>query len=210
MSRQGGFTLIEILLAVAIMAVVLGMVYSSFQQTSTLSAHVEEVSAQFRSTRVAMLKITDELTSLYPFAGDEACALCPVNAQGTEGQDADEITFQTMARAVPMDAPASYHTTIHYWMDGDRLMREESPDQGDASNPPRAWPLVEGLAGFRLRYFMAKDKEWKDEWSEDAGDELPEAVEVTLLFPAKGAGADADRDGYTALTDVVRLPVGGG
>jgi general secretion pathway protein J len=209
MRRQAGFTLIEILLAVAILAVVLAMVYASFDQTSALAGHVEEVSDQFQGARIAFVKLNDELMSAYGFSKD--VTFIGTDALGPDGEDADGLTFDTLARAVPEGRPGSYHSTVTYRMDGDRLLHQERPEFMDpgAAGPPE-WPLVEGLAGFRLR-FLTKAGEWKDGWNSDAGDEgLPRAVEVTLLFPAKGAETDPDRTGTMALTEIVRVPMGAG
>jgi len=209
MRRQAGFTLIEILLAVAILAVVLAMVYASFDQTSSLAGHVEEVSDQFQGARIAFVKLTDELMSAYGFSGDKS--FVGTDALGPDGQDADGLTFDTLARAVPEGRPGSYHSTVVYRVDGDRLLHQEHPELADAgAEGPPEWPLVEGLAGFRLRY-LTKNGDWKDGWDPENGDEgLPRAVEVTLLFPAKGAETDPDRTGYMALTEIVRVPMGAG
>lgn len=211
MRRQGGFTLIEVLLAIAILAVVLGMVYATFQQTSSLAAHVDEVSAEYRAARLAMVKISDELMAAYAFGEDtDGTFFRGDDAIGPNGLDADRLAFTTMARAVPEGIPASFHNAVAYRMEEGRLMHEEVPGAPNlVRQNPRVWPLIEGLAGFRLRYRGA-DEGWKDAWNPDLGFAgLPRAVEVTLFFPAKGQVADVDRDGYLALTEVVRVPMGG-
>jgi general secretion pathway protein J len=220
MRRQGGFTLIEILLAVAILAIVLAMVYTSFDQTSTLAKRVEAVSEEFQGARIAFVKLSSELTSAYGgfdstgtggLAGELSGGFVGTDALGPDGQDADGLTFDTMARVAPEDRPGSYHSRISYRMEGDRLLHKEEPDRQDlAAAPAPEWPLVEGLAGFRLRY-MTEAGDWIDSWGgEDGQTGLPRAVEVTLLFPAEGAEADADRDGFMALTEIVRVPMGEG
>ena len=57
--RERGFTLIEVLLAVGILAIILAMVYASFDQTSRVNTHVREVSDQFRMARLALSKMSD-------------------------------------------------------------------------------------------------------------------------------------------------------
>ena len=64
---ERGFTLIEILLALAILAVILGMVYASFDQTSRLAAHVDEVSEEYRAARLALTKMSDEIITTRNF-----------------------------------------------------------------------------------------------------------------------------------------------
>jgi general secretion pathway protein J len=206
---QAGFTLIEILLAVAILAIVLTMVFASFDQTSSLAKRVEGVSEEYQGARIAFVKLSEELGSAYGFSasahfeGDDVL--------GPDGLDADQLTFDAMARATPEGRPGSYHSRVTYRMDGDKLLHREVPAEstGAATEPPE-WPLIEGLAGFRLRY-LAKTGDWLDSWGGESGlTGMPRAVEVTLFFPAEGAEADADRDGYMALKEIVRVPMGEG
>jgi general secretion pathway protein J len=206
---QAGFTLIEILLAVAILAIVLTMVFASFDQTSTLAKRVEGVSEEYQGARIAFVKLSEELNSAYGFSatarfeGDDVL--------GPDGLDADGLVFDTLARAAPEGRPGSYHSRVIYQMEDGKLFHREVPAESDASpeNFPR-YPLIEGLSGFRLRY-LAKTGDWLDSWGGESGlTGMPRAVEVTLFFPAEGAEADADRDGYMALKEIVRVPMGEG
>lgn len=212
MRREAGFTLIEILLAIAILAIVLAMVYASFDQTSTLAAHVEEVSEEYQGARIAFVKLNAELNSAYGGLADgEDSGFVGVDTLGPDGLDADGLAFATLARATLEGRPGSYHASVTYRVEGDKLLHREVPAEAEpGAVPPPEWPLVEGIAGFRLRY-LTKAGDWKDAWGGDEGEgNMPRAVEVTLFFPAKGAEGDADRDGYMALKEIVRVPMGTG
>jgi general secretion pathway protein J len=209
---RAGFTLIEILLAVAILAVVLVMVFSSFNQTSTLAQRVEGVSEEYQGARIALVKLTEELNSAYGFSAAGAAGFTGTDNLGPDGLDADALDFDTMARATPEGRPGSYHSHVYYRVEDDKLLHQEIPaeQEGEGAVAPPEWPLVEDLAGFRLRY-LTKAGDWVDSWGGDDGQQgLPRAVEVTLFFPAEGAQADPDRDGYLSLKEVVRVPMGEG
>lgn len=210
--RQGGFTLVEVLLAVAILAVVMGMVYAAFDQTSRLAGHVDQVSEEYRAARLALTKMSDELMSAYAFDDDASTRFVGQDGVTPDGQDADSLAFTSRSRAIPEGIPASSENVLDYHLEGDRLMHVETLNPlGIGSGNVQPFPLAEGLAGFKLRYRNPSDGTWRDGWDPAAGvTGLPSAVEVTLLFPARGAAEDANRTGYLALTTVVPVPMGGG
>lgn len=211
MRDRRGFTLIEVLLAVAILAIIMVMVYGSFDQTSRLSAHVDAASEQYRTARLALAKISDELMSTYYFDDDDATRFRGEDGVSPEGLDADRLAFTSRSRAVPPEVPASYQNALAYELRDGALMHEETFNPlGTGPGNTRTLPLAEDLAGFKLRYRTA-DNTWRDGWSGAEGLKgLPSAVEVTLYFPARGAADDPDRDGFMALTTVVPVPMGGG
>jgi general secretion pathway protein J len=212
MRDQRGFTLIEILLAVAILAIIMGMVYAAFDQTSRLAGHVDEVSEEYRAARLALARISDELMSTYVFEKDSTTRFVGEDGVGPDGQDADTLSFTSRSRAIPEGVPASAENALDYHLEGDRLMHVETLNPlGTGAGNVQSFPLAEGLAGFKLRYRNPSDGTWRDGWNPEAGVEgLPSAVEVTLLFPARGAAEDANRTGYLALTTVVPVPMGDG
>jgi general secretion pathway protein J len=209
---ERGFTLIEILLALAILAVILGMVYASFDQTSRLAAHVDEVSEEYRAARLALTKMSDEIMSTYAFEDDARTGFVGKDGLGPDGVDADTLAFTSRARPVPEGVPASDENALDYHMEGDRLMHVETLNPlGTGADNVQAFALAEGLSGFKLRYKNPSDGTWIDSWDPEAGASgLPSAVEITLLFPARGAAEDADRSGFLSLTTVVPVPMGGG
>jgi len=209
---QRGFTLIEILLALAILAVILGMVYTSFDQTSRLAAHVDQVSEEYRAARLALAKMSDELMSTYAFDDDSTTRFVGSDGVNADGLDADTLAFTSRSRAVPEGIPASSENALDYHLEGDRLMHVETLNPlGSGPDNVQPFALAEGVSGFRLRYRNPSDGTWRDGWDAEAGvTGLPSAVEVTLLFPARGAAEDADRTGFLSLTTVVPVPMGGG
>jgi general secretion pathway protein J len=212
MHPRGGFTLIEVLLAVAILAIILVMVYGSFDQTARLAAHVDATAEQYRTARLALSRMSDELMSTYYFDDDASLAFAGIDGVSPDGLDADGITFTSRSRALPEGIPASTHNALAYELVEDRLMHTETLNPlGSGLSNEQAFPLAEGVSGFRLRYRDPKDNTWRDGWSEaDGVSGLPSAVEITLYFPARGQTDDPDRDGFLALSTVVPVPMGGG
>ncbi len=209
MNRQGGFTLIEVLLAVAILSIVVGMVYRSLELTSQVADHVNEVSGQYRTGRLALSKISDELMSAFYFKEDGNTRFGGVDGVGANGMDADTLGFTSLSRIVSPDTKASYQNELHYQMQGDTLWHSEVLNPlGIGPGNKQSFPLAEGLSGFRLRYLPKKGAEWIDQWTD--GDGLPAAVEVSLLFPGDAGDEDGvEAQPVMALSTVVRMPAGG-
>lgn len=213
MDGRGGFTLIEVLLAVAILAIILVMVYGSFDQTARLAAHVDATAEQYRTARLALTRMSDELMSTYFFSDDTTLSFTGIEGVSPDGLDADRIEFTSRSRALPDDdVPASTHNALAYELVGDRLMHTETLNPfGTGLGNVQSFPLAEGVSGFRLRYRNPADDTWRDGWSEADGVKgLPSAVEVTLYFPARAQADDPDRDGFLSLFTVVPVPMGGG
>lgn len=209
--RTAGFTLIEVLLALAILSVVLTMIYSALTQTGTVIEHVDRDADKYRSGRLALAKITDELSSAYYLSADKTTTFSGQDNQSARGLDADSLVFSSMSRVLPEGAArGSFHNTVTYYVDGDVLMHTEqldTPYSGAGNAQP--FPLVEGLIGFRLRYLVPDSLEWQDGWPEDLH-KLPRAVEVSLTFALQDTEEElsANEPQGLTLSTVVTLPMG--
>jgi prepilin-type N-terminal cleavage/methylation domain-containing protein len=206
-----GFTLIEVLMATAILAVMISLIYTSFNQTANLSAHMDKVSGHYREARLVLSKMSDELQSTYYYKDDQETDFGGTDGVGGEGLDADSITFTSMSRGPTGGAPGSFHHGLKYHMDGTQLMYTETFNMlGTGPGNVLSFPLIEDLAGFRLRYLPKDSDEWRDGWDQAV---LPTAVEVTLLFAQnRGESKDlftGDSVPVLPLSTVIRVPMGG-
>lgn len=181
-SPEAGFTLIEILVAVAILATIAGMVVMSFSSTIRLRDAAQSESGREHLARNSLRVMTEELAagrrhSSGPWIGHNAVV---------DGQPADLLVFNALAnvRTQPNAAEADI-SRVAYTREGDRLVRYS------IRNPyvlvPEAIDRVElsaGVTAFNLRYFDRKIGTWVDEWSAgSASTQLPGGIliELTLL-----------------------------
>ena len=177
---EGGFTLIEILLAVSLVAMMASLVFGSLYVTLSAIDSARAKSADEQIVRSTLRLMTDELSV------SESRPTGPwmsINGQ-YDGLPADSVAFLTMGQFRGADSAKDTELVrIVYTREGDRLLRfvrrnlygltDESVEQVE---------LATKVKGFNVRYYDGKSKLWLDEWT-GRGTESPKAIllELTLL-----------------------------
>jgi type II secretion system protein J len=203
---QSGFTLIEVVVAIGLLAVVMTIVYSAFSRSLDVTRETAEVTERVRQVEVITERLVDELSAAYWF--DRSIVPAGSNAEGrglfvgTKGgatdSDArlDRLAWTTFAhRRYVGDRPESDVAEVTYRVEDDsesddgrkegRLMRDERVTLfSEAAWATQSDELAAGVSEFRLRYLVAG--EWVDEWDAGQRRRLPEAVEVTVALAGAG------------------------
>jgi len=180
--RQTGFTLVEVLVAVALLAMIAFMVFGSLITTTRIIDAGREQAAREEAVRRVLRLMAEELSvasgaSAFPWVG--------VNG-AQESQPADTVAFLTVNDGVGAATGKDGDLMrVVYTRDGTRLVRfvrrnlygltEESLDQID---------LADHISGFNVRYFDSQALIWVDDWAAVAG-KSPKALllEITLQEP---------------------------
>jgi len=199
-SRQG-FTLLEILVATAILGIILMTVYGVLSRALYAKNHSEEHADLYASGREAVLKMADELEgSLPPTAGP---SISFVGIPGTESVPTDAVQFAVVVRRqTGTSQTRGGRAIVSYSLDPMKdtpnlfaLRRQEqllteSPGTeaddgsgnslgGDSMNGQAATPapstlaayLLDQVAGLRFRYLDPLTGDWVDQW--DTNDPPP-------------------------------------
>jgi general secretion pathway protein J len=178
---EGGFTLVEVLLAVSLVAMMATLVFGSLYVTISAIDTARAKSADEQVVRGTLRMMTDELSV------SESRATGPwmgINTQ-REGQPADSVAFLTMGQFRGADSAKDTELVrIVYTREGDRLLRftrrnlysltDESVEQVE---------LATKVKGFNVRYYDGKSQLWLDEWDGRGRPGTPKAIliELTLL-----------------------------
>jgi general secretion pathway protein J len=181
---QAGFTLIEILVAMAIFAIVAYMAYGGFAAVLKQQQIVDASTARLRAVQFTVRQLTNDFAQLQPR---------PIREELGEGwRDAliaggRELQAAELTRAGWPNPLARSRSTLQrvayrvedgtlirsYWPVLDRLLEEE----------PVETELVDGVTELRFR-FLGADGEWVEQWpAADTAAEprlIPRAVEITL------------------------------
>jgi len=217
MSRRGGFTLLEILVATAILGIIMGTVYGVFARTLAAKNHSEERAELYASGREVVLKIADELEGALPPTAGRNIGF--IGVTGSERVPTDAVQFDLVVRRpFGLTQARGGRALVSYSLDPikdsqnvfalrrqEQMLTEAPPDDANsdpsqAAATPGAPPviaayLIDQVAGLRFRYLDPQSGDWVDTWDTTVevptGQPpigLPGAVEVTLFLADNSGG----------------------
>jgi general secretion pathway protein J len=208
---QCGFTLIEVVVAIGLLAIVMTLVYGAFSRSVDVTRDTAEASERMRQVQVITERLVDELSAAYWFADNGGRGRFEGSSDTAAGADTrrDRLVWTTFAhRRYVADRPESDVSQIEYRVEADpdgatgRLVREERSNVlSDAPWALQTDDMAEGVTEFKLRYLGGAD--WVDAWEAKLRQGLPRAVEVTVGLAGVGR-APAER-----IRTVVALPLAG-
>jgi general secretion pathway protein J len=177
---EGGFTLIEILLAVSLVAMMATLVFGSLYVTMSAIDGARTNSANEQIVRSTLRVMTDELSV---GVGQATGPWMGINGL-QDGQPADSVAFLTMGQFRGADSAKDTELVrIVYTREGDRLLRFVRRNlYGLTDESVERIELATKVKGFNVRYYDSKSNLWLDEWN-GRGSESPKAIliELTLL-----------------------------
>lgn len=201
--RPAGFTLIEVVISAALMALILVSAYLCLKAGLSSQKLIEPRADVFQNARVAMALLTADLR--------DACPLSPetpfLGMHRTLGRmEADNLDFATH-NYTPRHPHEGDFCEVSFYLDknpqtgGFSLWRRRNPRMAlDPLAGGSREEIATGLVGVRFEYFDGLD--WYDDWGSavsatssgnvvntqaaQAGTGgMPEAVRVTLLFSSE-------------------------
>ena len=193
-SAASGFTLIEVMIGVAITAMMGVMVMGAFQRAYSAKELVESQDERFTSARVALTRMAREVSQA--FLSDhydrKRFREPPTLFRGKDRGERDELLFATMSHErLVRDAKESEQAVVEYTLEPDpdhqgeqALFRREKPRIDDEPERGGAKAIVcEHVATFDVQYWDWKRQEWAREWvtnSVERGNVLPTRVRLRL------------------------------
>jgi general secretion pathway protein J len=186
-----GFTLIEVLVATAILALIISIIYSAFAgsiKTMEISTEGGEV---YRKARVVLYRMAQEISCAYlprDQEGAETLAFIGEDREG-EGLPADALWFTSTA--LPLGGRCRGVKQIGFYLDVDPetekpvlMMREETITDDRTAHRGKGVPLGEGISGVDFTYYDSQGREWK-RWDTTMplfAKHLPRRVKISLFF----------------------------
>lgn len=204
-----GFTLIEVLLALAILAVIMTVIYASFSTASQNVEQAEKVRDETDLARTLIARISDDLANAYCKTG--------VQGKGTffygkkEEKDVrgnklrlDSLSLTTLTNWRKPDSKETDLWEVGYFFkekadgSGYVMMRRERRNlntQESASEEETEYEITDVVDSLQLRYYTGS--QWTDELGGSTSCTRPTAVEMTLTL--------ASGKVYLTQVDIVKL-----
>jgi general secretion pathway protein J len=190
-----GFSLVEVMIAVAITAVVGAMAAGAFQRASASRQTVEEQDERISGARSTLTRMASELSMAFLSDNFDRRRFRdrPTVFRGRDGGDRDRLSFATMAHVRGVrDAKESDQMVVGYEVDRDpdapgdyalfRTQKNRIDDEPDRDASRAA--MLSHVTGFDVSYWDWQKQDWVREWSTAPGDRtfLPIRVRVKLTL----------------------------
>jgi general secretion pathway protein J len=208
-SRGHGFTLIEVLISLSIMAVITSLLYGTFRTTVKTTAAIDEEAETYRNARVIFHQLTQDLSMIYQkpqpqggglpstffgeeprfgdlrLKGEDKIRLAEANVYPADILSFISFSYQPVRKGVPLSGRAE----ITYSLSEDLLIRDARFRESNTQNE-----VGEGVLGLDFHYFDGKNEKWVDEWLPDSAGQLPRAIEIELILRASSSASEGDTD----------------
>lgn len=208
MKNSKGFTLIEILIAIVLLAVISLLLWQSMGSAIGSKDRSEKRDQAYRGASLAVDRIARDLSMAVLYTSMDFLGVSGSAEQmmksvliGTNEGDQDKLTFDTISHVRYLkDMKESDLAEVTYFLEKEDLeegvedeamsglhalkKREKSPPDTETDTGGSVQTLLGGVKELNFRYFDAVKNEFKDEWDTtkiDYANRLPRAVEITLI-----------------------------
>lgn len=189
--RQAGFTLIEVMVSLAIFAALAAAAYTTLNGVVEASRVVSEQMSGLQALQRTVQRMTLDFSQLTPrpVRDELGDGRLPVLSAGGRSLDLADLSRGGWSNPLVLPRPALQRVT--YRIEEDRLIRRQWPvmDRTLATEPAEA-TLLDGLQDIRIRYLSGD--EWTEQWPPDAAAGAlglalrPRAVEIILVVEGLG------------------------
>jgi len=194
--RARGFTLMEVMIAAALLAIMGALLATSLNGAITAKEGAEDVSNRYHLIRQAMSRMADEISMAY--LSKHVNALEAKSKTGFKGGD-DQLYFTAFGHiARVQDAKESEQRELAYAFEIDPRTNTKSIRRREQANPDleldeggRWQTLLPGVQEFTLQYYDARAQDWVDSWDTESSatqNRLPARVKIRMEAEVNEAG----------------------
>ena len=218
-----GFTLIELMVAIAVLSMISILIYSAFSGMKRSREGIQRVSDRYREGRLAMARITRELQGAYVSSHipiDQSIQVVKTAFIATRGTPADRVDFDSFSNVrIDRDSHESDQAEISYFgapnpkrQGTTDLVRRVSsrldlkPERGG-----RTEVLATDIDLFDLEYLDPLTGQWTDGWdtTQATGQvgRLPMQVRVLLVLNEGQRGAEGRGRKPIRMQTTIAMPI---
>ncbi len=202
---KSGFTLIEVLIAVAITVIVLTMLYSSFSQLITAKRRVETENELIQEANTILLKMRHDLVNVFPRGNTNtktSSSAYPYFTGRLEGENS-RIVFTSFAKDPTHYSTQSGQSEISYYVvplrgEGENMFALIRKDNYWIGNDETgaAYPISERVLSFRVNFLDGRssasaNEQGMWEWNSSVMRGFPKAVQIQIILAGDGGQEEA-------------------
>ena len=191
--RERGLTLVEIMISMAIMALMMMLAWTTIHSAGDARGNFEAIEDRNSEVRVAMARMVNDVESAYLSRNENQ----NLDNRRTfmKGKN-DELTFSTFSHS-PMwaDANESDQTVVMYHVEQDRRTRQpalfrrelrRTSNERFDSEPAELDVMLGGIEKLEISYWDWKDKDWQSSWDttkvDGEKDRLPVRIRIAIEY----------------------------
>ncbi len=183
--NDSGFTLIEIMVAIAIAAIVMAIVSYTLISVMENREYLEKETDFYQSAQLILDMISKDFACAFVSSREDYRIFTGEDASYV-GDDRDRVDFTALSHfSWKKDAKESDQCEVGYFVldvaeeKTNYLMRRyDATIDTEPGDGGQAMELLKGIKSFNIRYYDGN--EWKDQWSLENDVYLPYVVEITL------------------------------
>ncbi len=199
---ESGFTLIEIMVSVAILAIISLILWQSSAVMMNAKQRYEAEDIRFHEVLMALTRISDDLSMSFLYQSADHLGKTGrgdpqrnIRFYGKDNGNRDELNFATFSNLrIIKDSKENEQAEVAYLLkaeerDGGQawnlVKRIQSPPDSDPEQGGQEFTVLEDVQELKFQYYDQGRKEWRPEWdssSLDFNKRLPRAVEITLVI----------------------------
>ncbi len=192
-----GFTLMEVMIAIAIIGTIVSMIWISINRAITVREQTMAVNERYQGVRLALNRIAGELSMAFLVKHQFWDKRVKTMFKGIGENPASRLTFTSFShQRLFTDVNESDQNVITYYGDADpddpnktNLYRREKVRIGTENenlntDKSSKYILTEDINEFKLEYWDEKQKEWLSDWDStqvEKADRLPSLVKIELI-----------------------------
>lgn len=200
--RGRGFTLIELVIAIAIMSVVLAALYSSFLLADRALVQVGESSLKLQESRAFVDTLKRELESIR-YSPDNSFCVFKMNDRDFYGRQASSLTMTTTTPLMKGLAKINYAIEER---DGSLVITKSMVSAFSQEAEENRVDLVEDIESFTLQ---AKYQDiWVKTWDSSLSKNAPAEVKITLTLRMKSNKEEASSAVPLSVFETAKVMVG--
>lgn len=191
---DAAFSLLEVLLALAILGFITALLWGTFAQTARSKKRVEDAQERTHTVRVALMRMSREVEMAYLSGEPVTTTERRTMFVGTAHNSFDELRFSWFGhQRVRADRPESDTSLVSYYTEADpddravtNLIRRETRRlqvKDPKTIPGESYVLCPNISGVKFSYYDFLKKEWREEWTtigSDGRTYLPTQVRISL------------------------------